>query len=154
MKRLFFSLIFLALFLTLSPLFSQDFTQSYSSNNSILKDRQAAQALSLQVVSLFSQEKIEKAVSTMRAYWPIPNEEIDRVQEQTIGQMKLLNSRFGKMLGINKIKEESVQDFALREVYFIRYEKSALRLIFIYYHNQDGWIINSFSWDDSFVKEF
>jgi len=36
----------------------------------------------------------------------------------------------------------------------IRYEYTAIRVKIIYYQNKDGWIVNSFKWDDTFSEEF
>ena len=40
------------------------------------------------------------------------------------------------------------------ETYLIRDEYTAIRVKIIYYQNKDGWIVNSFKWDDTFSEEF
>jgi hypothetical protein len=68
--------------------------------------------------------------------------------------MELLQSRFGAVEGVLKIKEEKINDFAIRETYILRFENQAIRLVYIYYKNKKGWILNTFKWDDEFYQEF
>jgi len=65
----------------------------------------------------------------------------------------MLKLRFGNPIGYAKIKEEHILDLVIRETYLIRYDYTAIRLKFTYYKNNNGWIINSFKWDDSFDEE-
>ena len=68
--------------------------------------------------------------------------------------MNLLQARFGKTENVVKVNEEVIKDFAVKETYILKFENSAIRLIFTYYKNNSGWIINAFKWDDSFSEEF
>jgi hypothetical protein len=47
-----------------------------------------------------------------------------------------------------------IADFSIRETYIIRFENTAIRVIYTYYKNNSGWILNEFKWDDSFAEEF
>ena len=51
-------------------------------------------------------------------------------------------------------EEQNIQDTAFRETYLLKFENTALRLIFTYYKNSKGWIINAFKWDDNYDEEF
>ena len=110
--------------------------------------------VSLKVVSLFSDNKISKSFDQLRPYWPLPQNEIESLEEKTIKYLNLIEERFGKPIGTFKVKNETISDFAIRETYLIRYENTAIRLIFTYYKNNNGWIVNGFKWDDSFTDEF
>ena len=68
--------------------------------------------------------------------------------------MNLIVDRFGPSIGIVKVKTETIADIAIRETYLIRYDYTAIRVKIIYYQNKDGWIVNSFKWDDTFSEEF
>ena len=68
--------------------------------------------------------------------------------------MNLIVDRFGPSIGIVKVKTETIADIAIRETYLIRYEYTTIRVKIIYYQNKDGWIVNSFKWDDTFSEEF
>jgi hypothetical protein len=73
---------------------------------------------------------------------------------KTIKYLNLIEERFGAPIGSLKVKNETISDVATRETYLIRYENTAIRLIFTYYKNDKGWIVNAFKWDDSFGEEF
>ena len=122
--------------------------------NKILKSEAETQELSKKVVSLFSQNKISESFKQMKPYWPMPENELESMEEKTLKYLNLIEERFGKSIGTLKVKNETISDIAIRETYLIRYENTAIRLIFTYYRNENGWIVNAFKWDDSFTEEF
>lgn len=119
-----------------------------------LKDVGEIQNLSKQIVSLFEENKISQSFEVLTPYWPLPQNELESIEEKTIKYLNLIEHRFGKSLGTLKVKNETISDIAIRETYIIRYTNSAIRLIFTYYKNDNGWIVNAFKWDDSFTEEF
>ena len=119
-----------------------------------LKDVVETQELSNKVVSLFKNNKISKAFSELTPYWPMPQNELESIEGNTIKYLNILEQRFGESIGSLKVKNETISDIAIRETYIIRYSKSAIRIIFTYYKNDNGWIVNAFSWNDSFEEEF
>jgi hypothetical protein len=125
-----------------------------SAQDQYLKDSTATQALSQKVAQLFSENKVSKSFSELGAYWPLPQNEIESIEEKTLKYLNLIEERFGKSIGILKVKNESIQNVAIRETYLVRYENTAIRLKFTYYKNNKGWIVNAFKWDDSFAEEF
>ncbi|WP_313114382.1 hypothetical protein [Aequorivita sediminis] len=110
--------------------------------------------LSNKVVSLFNDNKISESFDQLTLYWPMPQNEIESIEEKTIKYLNLVEQRFGKSIGTIKVKNETISDIAIRETYLIRYENTAIRLIFTYYKNNNGWIVNAFKWDDLFTEEF
>jgi hypothetical protein len=84
----------------------------------------------------------------------IAEDELESIEEKTIKYLNIIEQRFGKSIGTLKVKNETISDIAIRETYFIRFENTAIRLIFTYYKNDNGWIVNAFKWDDSFTEEF
>ena len=133
----------LILFLSMN-LFSQKHT---------IKNITLAKDISKKVAQLFIDTAYEKAFDQLTPYWPLPQNEIDGVESKTIKYLNMLEKRFGKSIGFRKVKEEHILDIVVRETYLIRYEYTAIRLIFTYYKNDNGWIINAFKWDDSFDEE-
>ena len=119
-----------------------------------LKDIAETQKLSKKVVQLFNENKILESFDELTPYWPMPKNEFDAIKEKTIKYLNIIEQRFGKSIGTLKVKNETISEIALRETYFIRYENTAIRLIFTYYKNDKGWIVNAFKWDDSFTEEF
>ena len=113
-----------------------------------------AKDVSQRVTQLFKENNAHEAIAIIKPYWPLPQNEIDGLEEKTIMSLNLISARFGKAEGIIKINEEAIKDFAMRETYFVKYQNTAIRLIFVYYKNEKGWILNSFKWDDNFTQEF
>jgi len=111
------------------------------------------QKISKQVAQQFIDGKYSDAFDILTPYWPLPQNEIDGVEEKTIKYLNMLKLRFGNPIGYAKIKEEHILDLVIRETYLIRYDYTAIRLKFTYYKNNSGWIINAFKWDDSFDEE-
>ncbi|MFN7100129.1 MAG: hypothetical protein ACK4M4_07120 [Flavobacterium sp.] len=127
--------------------------QSYTQIKYI-KDIENAKLISKDVAQLFKENKINDAFINIKAYWPLPENEIDNLESKTIQSMNLVAVRYGNSEGIVKILEQNIKETAFREVYLVKYENTALRLIFTYYKNNNGWIINAFKWDDNFTEEF
>ena len=129
-------------------------TLNLSAQEKYFKDKSQTQQFSKKISELFQKNKIGEAFKELAPYWPIPQTEIESFEEKTIKYLNLIDDRFGKPIGILKIKDEVIGEIAVRETYLVRYKNSAIRLIFTYYKNDEGWILNAFKWDDSFEEEF
>ena len=119
-----------------------------------LKNEAATQELSKKVTNLFKEGRITESFIELQKYWPLADEEISRIEAQTIKHLTTINQRFGQPIRAIKYRDEKILDMATREVYFIQYQYTAIRLEFTYYHNPEGWIVHAFKWDDSFSMEF
>ena len=84
----------------------------------------------------------------------MPEDEIDLMTGKTVNTLAKVDERFGEFQSYFKLKEETIKDTAFRETYLIKYKYHALRLIFTYYKNNNGWILNGFAWDDKYSEEF
>lgn len=120
----------------------------------VLNSQQETRALSNKVTELFRNNEIAESFEELGTYWPLPENELDAIEEKTIKYLNILKGRFGDPIGTVKVKEEKIADVAIRETYLVRYQNTAIRLKFIYYKNDEGWIVNAFKWDDSFTEEF
>lgn len=111
-------------------------------------------SFSEKITKLFFEQKISEATKELRKFWPIPENEVSSFEEKTIKYLNLISDRFGNPINYVKVKNELILDFAIRETYLIRYDNTAIRVIFTYYKTKNGWIVNAFKWDDSFTEEF
>ena len=130
------------------------FSISAFSQNKTFKDLEEVQQFSEKMSEQLYQNKLSASFSEMKDFWPLPSNEIDDLQEKTIRYFNVLDERFGKRIGVSKVKVKTISDFAIQEIFMIRFKYSAIRLIYTYYKNDEGWILNSFRWDDSFKEEF
>ena len=124
------------------------------SQEKFLKNIEEVKDLSNKTSQLFYQTKIRESFDMMELYWPIEKNELISLEENTLKYINILDDRFGAKEGIVKLKEEKIMDFAFKETFIIKFKNHAIRLIYIYYKNNEGWILNSFKWDDSFMDEF
>lgn len=122
--------------------------------DSTLNSTEDTEHLSVVVTKLFEQNKISEAMNELRPFWPLPANEIDGLEEKTIKYLNLLKDRFGEPFGFEKVNHEIINEFAVRETYIVKYDLTGIRLIFTYYKNKEGWILNAFKWDDSYTEEF
>lgn len=122
--------------------------QDYFKNEESLKDN------SEQIMELLEKEKFIEAFSMLKEHWPLPENEIEQLESTTIKQFNLVADRFGKIIGHEFIKDERIKNFLLRRYYVLRFEKHAIRVLFTYYKNRNGWMLNSFKWDDQMDELF
>jgi hypothetical protein len=114
----------------------------------ILKDANAVTKHADKVIHQIEKMNISEAFAELKVYWPLPENEISSLESQTLRQLNVATDRFGKIIGSSFIIEEKVADFLVRRIYVIRYEKHLIRVMFVYYKNDEGWILNAFNWDD------
>ena len=126
----------------------------FYSQNTLLKDTEAAKVVSRNVSQDFRDNKIEKAFNTLSQHWPLPVNEINNLKTQTIQSVNLISERYGKAESIVKVSEQNIKDAGFRETYLVKFEYTAIRLIFTYYKNSKGWLVNGFVWDSEFDEEF
>lgn len=134
---------FLILFLNIS-----------NAQDKVLKNIEEAKTVSKKITEHFKENEITEAFDILKLYWPLPQNEIYTLENQTVQSLNLVSQRFGKQESIVKVSEQNIQDTAFRETYLLKFENTALRLIFTYYKNSKGWIINAFKWDDNYDEEF
>jgi hypothetical protein len=130
------------------------FTMGLHAQSKFLKDKEATEDLSKRVAELFKEKKIAASFKELTTYWPLPQSELNDLEDKTTKYLSIIDERFGKAIGILKVNDETISDIAIKEIYLVRYQNSAIRLIFTYYRNDNGWIVNAFKWDDNFSEEF
>lgn len=135
-------------------LFFTSFLNVSFAQSNVIKDIEAAKLISKEVTQQFKEREIDEAFTTLRFYWPLPENEIDNLQSQTIQSLNIISQRYGNAESIVKVNELNIKETGFREIYLIKFENTAIRLIFTYYKNNKGWIINAFSWDSDFDEEF
>lgn len=119
-----------------------------------LKSIEEARAHSDEVMELFEGQKYELMFRRVGDCMPLPENELENLKSSTIRQINGVAGRFGEIIGHNFIKEEAVEDFYIRRTYVLRFENHMLRVYFIYYRNNEGWLLNNFKWDDNIDELF
>lgn len=118
------------------------------------RDKAEMYRLSERVADLFRQNKVDEAFAAIEPYWPISEAEFGSVKEKTHEYMDIYHERFAPASVITRVREQTIGDFAIRETWCVLFRNTAIRLIFTWYKNPDGWVLNGFNWNDSFEEEF
>ena len=84
----------------------------------------------------------------------VPAAEIDAILGQAELLQPMLVTRFGKSLGYEQIRNDAVGSSLAQIVYIQRFEKHAMVWRFVLYRGNDGWIINSFKFEDDIGSAF
>lgn len=105
------------------------------------------------IANSFINKEYEDLFNGMKPYWVLEPNEIDTLKTKTKNYQEFFYQRLGNGIDAIKIKEQNLKDILFKESYILRYQKSALRIVLIYYKSNLGWAINSFNWDDKFLQE-
>lgn len=108
-----------------------------------------ARKLADKAIVLFQQEKLAEGYAVLEPYWPLPEVEIDSLANQTATQWPMVKQRFGASLATEFIAEQKAGSSFVQFIYLQKFERHAMRWIFVFYKPGDRWIVNSFSFDDS-----
>lgn len=121
---------------------------------SYLTNKEAITMHAETVMKSLKEAEFQDAFTELQVYWPLPENEMQQLESQTIKQFNLVADRFGNIIGYDFIKNETIKEYALKKIYVLRFEKHMIRVLFTYYKNDEGWILNGFKWDDQFVELF
>ena len=100
------------------------------------------------VMIALENNKVNKAFDILSRYWLFGSLELNKLQANTISQIKGIKPRFGKITGSEYIKKETVTNTLIKYTYLLRFERHALRWMFTFYKPNSKWLLNSFQWDD------
>ncbi len=114
----------------------------------------AAREVTDQIMAKVGTNDIGAAVKLIKPYTIVPEAEIDA----SIGQFKLQQSmiaqRFGESIGTEFVREEKVGESLLRVIHIHRFERHAMRWTFYFYRAKNGWVLNTFRFDDNVIALF
>jgi hypothetical protein len=113
-----------------------------------LADPTAALALSDKAMKLAASGKVRAALEELRPYVVIPQSEFDSTLGQAELQLPVIASRFGKPIGYELVRNDTVGASLVQAIYLQKFERHAMVWRFIYYKNDKGWVLNSFKFSD------
>lgn len=127
---------------------------SIHAQNQTMSDLNFAKKLSKETTQYIADGDFATAADYIQPYYPMSKIDFEKFKSQASKSFKAISEGLGKTFGIAKIHEQNLGDVIFREVYFIQYEDSPLRIEYIYYKTKEGWIIDSIKWDDQIEQEF
>ena len=113
-----------------------------------LDNSNATKELCGSAVDAFSSGNPRNSYEILREHWPLPDEEITNLAYQTESQLKMVSSRFGKILGADFVGTKMAGSSFIEHTYIAKFEKHAVRYICVFYKPKDNWLVNSIYWDD------
>jgi hypothetical protein len=105
-------------------------------------------ALTDKVMTSVAKGDLEGGLKMFKSQTIIPSAEFDAMMGQAVTQMPLMTARFGNTLGQEFIKEVRVGESLAELIYIHRFDKHAMRWQFYLYRGKNGWVINTFRFDD------
>ena len=106
------------------------------------------------IMKMVASGQLEEGLRLMKPYLIVPEAEFESMVGQAKLQLPAITQRFGKSLGMEFIKQTEVGESFIQLVYVSKYEKHAMRWLFYLYKSKDGWVINTFNFDDQIQALF
>lgn len=126
----------------------------YAHAGETLQSPKDARVFADQVMARVATGQLDAAIAEMKRYTIVPEAEIDA----TLGQFKLqlpaIAQRFGSVIGSEFVREDKVGDSLIRIVYLQRFDRHAMKWLFYFYRGSNGWILNTFRFDDNILSLF
>lgn len=97
---------------------------------------------------------IEGGLKQLKPYAIVPPAEFDAMAGQVSLQLPAISQRFGKAIGYEFIREDSAGESVVRLLYLQKFERHAMRWRFLLYKGGDGWVLNTFAYDDRLQDVF
>lgn len=109
---------------------------------------EAVQAQTDKVMAQVAGGDLEGGLLAFKSLTIIPAAEFDAMVGQAKNQLPLVTGRFGESLGYEFIDKRTVGQSLASLTYIQRFDKHAMRWVFYLYRGRNGWVINTFRFDD------
>lgn len=119
-----------------------------------LESIDAAIAVTDQIMKRVVAGDLKGGFELAKPHAAVPAAEVDAIVGQAELMQPMLVARFGKSIGYEQIRNDAVGSSLAQIVYIQRFEKHAMVWRFILYRGSDGWIINSFKYEDDIGSAF
>ena len=118
------------------------------------KTSDEAVALTDQAMKRMVAGDLRSGFELIKPYSVVPPAEIDATAGQALIQQPMLEARFGRSLGYELLRNDTVGDALVQLVYLHRFETHAMVWRFILYRGAEGWSVNSFKYVDDITAAF
>ena len=100
-------------------------------------------------IQLMYEEKFKEGFDGAKAYWPIPEVEIDGIVNGIDQQWPLVRQRFGAPIGTEYIKTEKAGSSLIAYYYLHKFDKHAVFWKIDFYRPKEDWFINTIIFSDN-----
>ena len=98
--------------------------------------------------------QVDEAFTRLAPYFPVPDDQVAHLKEQTQGELALVGPRFGRSTGAVWVDASIASGTVMRVRFLQKFEHSLLQWTFVLYHPQDGWVMNALAFDDEVERLF
>lgn len=119
-----------------------------------MRSSDGAVALTDQAMKLFTSGDFRGGINLLRPYTIIQETDLASMVAQAEIQMPTMSARYGKSLGYELLRNDTVSDSLIQVVYLQRLEKQAVVWRFILYRGSNGWLINTLNYADDAAAAF
>jgi hypothetical protein len=100
------------------------------------------------IMEMILKGELKKAFNTIKPYIVTSEAELQAAAQNSETQRVQLAEKYGAPIGYEFIGQKKVGESLIRIIYIEKLEKQALIWAFYFYKSKNGWVINSFVWDD------
>ena len=106
------------------------------------------------VMGSIAADNLDGAFKQISEYLVLSEAELIPIKAQLQLQMPNLLRRFGAPAGFDFIESKQKGNSLLSMTYVARYEKHAMPWTFYFYKTPNGWVLNTFRFDENFIRLF
>jgi len=119
-----------------------------------LKTREEAIALTDQMISRISAGDLRGGFGLAKPYFSVPPAEFEVMVDKAAEQTPVITARFGKSIGYEAIGNKTLGDSLDQVIYLQRFEKHAMVWRFFLYRAGNGWVLQSFNFNNDLATAF
>ena len=119
-----------------------------------IKNIDDAVALTDQVMKHVAELDMSGGIALIKPYSLFPQSELDTMIKNAELAVPQMTAGFGKVIGYEHLRNDTVGSSIVRVVYLHRFEKHATLWRFILYKGSNGWIVNAVTFDDDISSAF
>lgn len=113
----------------------------------VLKDESDVTALAESIMQDVATGNLGEGLAKLKPYVSIPTEQIDALIIQSVSSRKQVADQIGNTFGYELLGKKEVGSSLLRLVYAEKTTKIAITWTFVFYKNNEGWVIPGFKFD-------
>jgi hypothetical protein len=118
-------------------------------NADVLKSEAEIRPFADSVMAKVGAGDVSGAFALMKPYTIIPSSEFEATASNSKAQRELVGTRFGSAAGYEFVDQAKVGQSLLRLTYIEKTQRHALPWMFYFYRSPEGWVLNSFLWNDN-----
>lgn len=88
------------------------------------------------------------ALLDSKATWPQGKEDVQNIARLTVEELDKRKARYGEPIGVEFIQQNMVGESLTEFVYLEKFERHAIRWMFVFYKPETEWVFNNLTWDD------